>query len=161
MDDAKKIIDLLGLKPHREGGYYKQVYKSPLTISIDHSLRSLSTSIYYLLESHDFSCWHRLKADEIWHFYCGGKAVIYQINPQGELSSIFLGNLLEHPNTYPQCLIPANTWFAAKVLTPDSFIFVGCSVSPGFEYDDFEVGDETLLKQYPQHQELILPFLKN
>lgn len=160
MQDAKRIITKLDLKPHREGGYYKRNYKSPLTVTIDHSIRALSTSIYYLLETDDFSCWHRLKADEIWHFYCGGKAIIYQISPDGKLSFNFLGNILQYEDVSQQCIIPAHTWFAAKVLTPNSFIFVGCTVSPGFEYDDFEAADETLLQQYPQHCEVIRTFLK-
>ncbi len=160
--NAKKIIDILELKPHIEGGYYKRTYQSAIDVNFDSKTRPINTAIYYLLESHDFSCWHRLKSDEIWHYYCGGNLLVHQINENGILSSTILGNLIEHPNVQPQCVIPAYTWFSAEVQSPESFTLMGCTVAPGFEYDDFEMGDRVkLLDKYPQHKELIIKLTKN
>ena len=75
--DIQKIIEKLNLQPHIEGGHYKQTYQSAVKT---HQIRSIHTTIIYLLESHDFSCWHRLKSDEIWHYYCGSALTLHQIN---------------------------------------------------------------------------------
>ncbi|OGT52872.1 MAG: hypothetical protein A3F17_01310 [Gammaproteobacteria bacterium RIFCSPHIGHO2_12_FULL_41_15] len=160
--NAKIIIDKLDLKPHIEGGYYKRTYQSAIDVNFDSKPRPINTAIYFLLESHDFSCWHRLKSDEIWHYYCGSNLIVHQINENGILLSTILGNLLEHPNIQPQCVIPASTWFSAEVQSTESFTLVGCTVAPGFEYDDFEMGDRAnLLNKYPQHKELIIKLTKN
>lgn len=157
----KNIIDKLNLKPHVEGGYYNRTYQSSIEIQVNNKTRQINTAIYYLLEGDDFSCWHRLKSDEIWHYYCGSNLIVHQIDKNGILSSTVLGNLLEHPHTQPQCIIPAGNWFAAKVESPTSFTLLGCTVSPGFEYDDFEMGKKAeLLNKYPQHEQIILKFIK-
>lgn len=163
MNDINHIIKKLGLKPHIEGGYYKETYKSSINMSLKSgAVRQINTAIYYLLESKDFSCWHRLKSDEIWHFHCGSNLTIYQIDNNGDLTRHLLGDPLKSEEALPQQLIPANTWFAVKINDLDSFSLVGCTVSPGFEFEDFEIGNrDDLLLKFPQHKELILQFSRN
>lgn len=151
---AEKIIQDLKLISHPEGGYYKRTYQSTLKTQAAHGIRPTGTAIYYLLESKDFSCWHRHKADEIWHHYHGSNLILYQINAQGELTQTLVGSIFA--NTVPQCLIPANTWFAAEVETPNSFAFIGCSLAPGFDFEDFEIAEQTkFIASYPQHTSII------
>jgi predicted cupin superfamily sugar epimerase len=150
---AENWIEHLGLKPHPEGGYYLETYRSSEKIS--EIGRSISTAIYYLLRSGDRSHFHRLKSDEIWHFYDGSSAVIHFIDANGVRSQRYIGLDIKN-GELPQVLIPKGTWFAAEVAAPDSFILVGCTVAPGFEFQDFELADRsTLLSQYPEHREII------
>lgn len=157
MTITQKIIKQLDLKPHREGGYYKETYQSEILINRDNQTqRHINTAIYYLLESHDFSCWHRLASDEMWHHYSGSELTIYEINQQGELIQTIVGNPTTSEHAIPQYLVPANTWFAATVNQAGSFSLLGCTVAPGFNYDDFEIANRNnLIAQYPQHKELI------
>lgn len=155
------IIKHLALQPHVEGGYFKRTYQSSIEFNFKDRCRAINSAIYYLLKSDDFSCWHKLKSDEIWHHYCGSNVIIYQINIDGTLSSIKLGNLLDDPQAQPQYLIPADTWFSAEVEIADSFALVGCTVAPGFEFEDFEMGNRAnLIKEYPQHKEIIMRFTR-
>src|SRR3990167_247083 len=142
MTTAKSIIDKFNLTPHKEGGFYKKTYQSDATINLNNNtIRHINTAIYYLLESDDFSCWHRLKSDEMWHYYCGSDLTIYQINQHGHLTRNLLGNPLKHKNACPQYTVPSNKWFAATVNESNSFSLLGCTVSPGFDDADFEMGE--------------------
>lgn len=148
---ARYWIDKLDLSAHPEGGWFKEVYRSKETIQKEAlperftGNRNISTSIYYLLERGDFSAFHRIKSDELWHFYDGQDLEIIEINTSGELIKHRLG--LE---TFPQIMIPAGSWFAAR--PTGLFALVGCTVSPGFDFEDFEMGNrDWLLKQFPQH----------
>jgi predicted cupin superfamily sugar epimerase len=159
-------INRLQLIKHPEGGYYKEVYRSGEFVHKKNlpdrysSFRSFSTSIYFLLESHEFSAFHRLKSDEIWHFYEGSAITILVISPQGEFSKLSLGRNPDENQSY-QALIPKGYWFAAHVNTPDSFSLVGCTVSPGFDFEDFELGEKIILTQlFPEHVEIINRFCK-
>ncbi len=161
---SKFWIEYLQLSKHPEGGYFKEIYRSNEFIHKKSlpdrytSFRSFSTSIYYLLESSEFSAFHRLKSDEIWHFYEGSAITIYVIIPGGEFRKLNLGSQPENGEIF-QVLIPKGCWFAAHVNEPGSFALVGCSVSPGFDFEDIELGNrEKLLKQFPQHSELIKKF---
>ncbi len=160
MNKAKEIIDKFGLKPHVEGGYYKETFKSDVNVQLpNNTIRRINSAIYYLLESGDFSCWHRIKYKEIFHYYCGSSITIYQIEDNGKLTSMILGNPLECENALPQYLIPPGIWFAAVVNEPNSFSLLGCTVSPGFDFKDFEIGKRRdLLNQFPQHEEIILQY---
>jgi len=159
--NAKYWIDCLKLKNHPEGGYYRELYRSneiinkkslPLRYS---SFRSFSTSIFFLLTSNEFSAFHRLKSDEIWHFYEGSPINIFIILPNGELRKFVLGNNPEKGQTF-QLVIPKGCWFAAKVEENNSFTLVGCTVSPGFDFEDFEMGKfDMLSKLFPRHTKLI------
>lgn len=154
-------IKKLNLVRHPEGGYFGEIYRSSEIIQAAHlperfeGSRALSTSIYFLINKDDFSSFHRLRADEIWHFYNGSSLTIYTINPRGILSQIFLGSDFESGEVF-QAVVPAGSWFAARVNDPRGFSLVGCTLAPGFDYADFELGVRAdLLKLFPQHQTII------
>lgn len=159
--NAKYWIDHLKLQQHPEGGNFREVYRSHEFIhkkSLPNrysSFRNFSTSIYFLLESHNFSAFHRLKSDEIWHFYEGSPITIFYIFPNGDFGRMVLGRSPEKGQVF-QALIPKGCWFAAKVDELHSYSLVGCTVSPGFDFDDFEMGKRNkLIKLFPQHSQII------
>jgi uncharacterized protein len=117
--------------------------------------RAASTAIYFLLEGRIFSAFHRLRSDEVWHFYAGAVLSIHMIDPEGKYSGIRLGSDHEARQVF-QAVVPAGCWFASHVADWKSWALVGCTVSPGFEFEDFELakGGE-LVRFYPQHRELI------
>lgn len=156
MKTAQDWIQKLNLLPHPEGGYYKEIYRSDEEVGAEvlpgnrSGIRSMSTAIYFLLKGNDFSAFHRIKSDEIWHFYAGASLIIYAIDEEGMLT--------EYPlhNEIPMQIIPKNNWFAAELKDKNSFALVGCTVSPGFDFDDFEMGDRGLLqKEFSQYSEII------
>ena len=158
---ANKYIKKLQLKPHPEGGYYKELYRAGELILPDHlpvrykSSRNFSTSIYFLLEGNQVSTFHRLKSDELWHFYDGSTLIIYIIEEGGELKKIKLGRNMNNGENF-QIQIKNNNWFGAELLDKSSFALIGCTVSPGFEFEDFEMGDKIeLTKRYPEHKDII------
>ena len=161
INSAEYWIKKLDLTKHPEGGWFKEVYRSeesipknalPLRFNGD---RSFSTSIYFLLEGKEFSAFHRIKSDETWHFYTGTSLTIFMIDQKGILSQTLLGNNPENKEIF-QFTVPKEYWFAAKVNDENSFALVGCTVSPGFDFADFELGKRNdLWKEYPQHGELI------
>lgn len=159
IEDASFWIKKLDLTPHPEGGYYKETYQSqdivkekalPFRFQDD---RSFSTAIYYLLDR-CVSKFHRLKSDEIWHYYYGGSLTIYIINSKGELEENRLGLNLDQKES-PQIMVPHGSWFGAKLNNPSGFALVGCTVSPGFHFNDFVLADHTLSEQFPQYAEII------
>lgn len=163
---AKEYIDKLQLKVHPEGGYFSEVYRSEELIKVNHlserynSSRSFSTSIYYMLEGNQFSSFHRLKSDELWHFYDGTALTIIVINEKDLLDKIRLGNDLNKRETF-QTVIKKNSWFAAELIDKNSFALIGCTVSPGFDFDDFELGNRNdLVKEFPQYEEVIVKFTR-
>ncbi len=151
MFTADYFIQHLGLERHVEGGYYRETYRSPLTAND----RSLSTSIYFLLEGEQLSRFHQLTADEIWFFHYGSALIVHQIDKTGRLFSQRLGMNLDAGEA-PQLLIPAGTIFASETADKNSFTLVSCMVSPGFEFKDFKLFTKEELKAiHPQHQETI------
>ncbi|GBD88227.1 hypothetical protein BMS3Abin03_02162 [bacterium BMS3Abin03] len=163
---AKHYIEKLQLKLHPEGGWFREVYRADETISSDHlpkrygSARCFSTSIYFLLEGVQFSSFHKLKSDEQWHFYDGSPVIIYSINETGILETIKLGNNLADGEMF-QTVIKRNTWFAAEIADKNSFALIGCTVAPGFEFDDFELAKRNeLLKLYPKFKHIISKLTK-
>ena len=152
----KERLDLSELPG--EGGYYKETYRSDKTIILPSETdgeRSISTSIYYLLDGTQFSAFHRLKSDEIWHFYIGSSVTLYIINKMENLSEVKLGSNIEKGELF-QIQIRAESWFAATVNDISSYALIGCTVSPGFDYLDFELGDrKKLIERYPQHRSII------
>lgn len=148
-------IDLLNLIPHPEGGYYRETYRSTgvFTLNDAGEKRHYSTAIYFLLEAHDKSKFHRIKSDEIWHYHAGGELTIYVLTADG-LVTHTLGADIEHGNSL-QVLIPAHHWFGARV-TKGSYVLSGCTVSPGFEFSDFELADrQALLSRFPDQSDMI------
>ena len=152
----KERLDLSELPG--EGGYYRETYRSDKTIILPSETdgeRSISTSIYYLLDGTQFSAFHRLKSDEIWHFYIGSSITLYIINKMENLSEVKLGSNIEKGELF-QIQIRAESWFAATVNDISSYALIGCTVSPGFDYLDFELGDrKKLIERYPQHRSII------
>uniref|UniRef100_B8HVB1 DUF985 domain-containing protein n=1 Tax=Cyanothece sp. (strain PCC 7425 / ATCC 29141) TaxID=395961 RepID=B8HVB1_CYAP4 len=158
---AADWVKTLQLSPHPEGGYFRETYRSPESLDRSHlpdrfgGPRCFSTAIYFLLESGQFSTLHRIQSDEVWHFYSGGSLTVYAIAPGGELNEIKLGNNPEAGESW-QAVVPAGYWFGAAVNAANSYALVGCTVAPGFDFADFELGDRTqLLQKFPQHQALI------
>jgi len=156
---AKAHIEKLGLKKHPEGGYFKEVYRSGELILPENlpkrykSSRNFSTSIYFLLEGKQYSSFHILKSDELWHFYDGSAVLLYIINKKGKLSVKKLGR---DEDCELQLTIEKQNWFAAELEDKKSFALFGCTVSPGFDFKDFELGKrDDLIKKYPQHSALI------
>lgn len=160
--DAKKYIEKLHLEPHPEGGYFKEIYRSGEIIlpeGLPHRFRNkrnISTSIYFLLEGKQKSYFHKLKSDEIWHFYDGCGVNIYIIDNSGNLSEVSIGK-----DSELQAVIENNNWFAAELKDIKSFCLLGCTVAPGFDFDDFELAKRgELLKLFPHHKKLIERFTK-
>jgi uncharacterized protein len=156
---VQKYINQLQLKKHPEGGYFKEVYRSGERILPTHlpkrykSSRSFSTSIYFLLEGNQFSSFHLLQSDELWHFYDGSAVLLYTINQKGKLSVKKLGRDQE---CELQLTIEKQNWFVAEIEDKKSVALFGCTVSPGFEFDDFELGKrDDLIKKFTQHSALI------
>jgi uncharacterized protein len=161
MHPVDRWINHLGLLPHPEGGYYKETYRSEEKIKYDHLPdryirdRNFSTAIYFLLRSQDRSVFHRIKSDELWHFYQGTTLLIYQLKEEG-LKIHRLGGNIEAGDSL-QVLIPANSWFGAQVEKPDSYALCGCTVAPGFDFQDFEMAQQDyLLAAYPEQKEIIM-----
>lgn len=157
--DAQYWIRKLALAPHPEGGYFRQTYKSDRIIhgeAPSHSRpRAASTAIYFLLEGENFSAFHRLRSDEMWHFYAGSPVVVHVILPDGAYANVLLGNEPEAGQVF-QGIVRAGCWFASHVGDWKRWALVGCTVAPGFEFEDFEMAKrEELVKQYPQHAEII------
>lgn len=159
-------INKLGLIKHPEGGYFKETYRSQEILSVKslperyNSFRSYSTSIYFLLDNQEFSAFHRIKSDEIWHFHIGSTVTLYLIHSSGKLMEFKLGSNPEKGESL-QLIIPKNHWFAAEVKDPDSFCLMACTVAPGFDFNDFELGNKAALnKKHPQHQQLIKKFTR-
>ena len=146
MQTVNALVEDLGLLPHPEGGFYREMYRSPTVVRADGSeQKSAYTSIYYLLASEDFSSWHRIKSDETWYFHSGCDVCIYFFDQNKELQTIQLGL----DSKCLQATIPANTWFAAKPISQNSFCLVSCAVAPGFEFADFEIGQrDSLLREF-------------
>jgi len=149
---VKDWIHELELERHPEGGWFRRVYESQQKVE---EVRPAMTSIYYLLESSDFSALHRLKQDEQWHFYAGDPLTLYVIHPGGTVSETTLS--AEGPF---QATVKAGHLFGATV--DGDFALVGCTVAPGFDYADFELPSRaSLLKDYPEHRNLILRLTRN
>jgi uncharacterized protein len=154
-------IDKLKLIAHPEGGYYRETYRSELTIAREAlppqftGARLASTAIYFLLEGENFSAFHRLRSDELWHFYAGSSISVHVIEPDGSHSQIRVGSNPEDGDVL-QAAVKAGRWFASRVRDPRSFALAGCTVAPGFDFADFELGKRSeLIRLYPQHRKLI------
>lgn len=156
---AKDWIKYLSLKAHPEGGFYQETYRSEGQIQIaEQGLRAYSTAIYFLLQGDDFSAFHRIKSDELWHFYAGNTLEIMVLDEaSGALERHLLGQDIEAGN-HLQLVVPAGKWFASRLQKPQAehFALVGCTVAPGFDFEDFEMAKAAdLVSEFPQHQDHI------
>lgn len=156
--DKNALIRRFGLTPHPEGGYFRETYRSSSQVTRGSSgpQRSASTAIYYLLSDGAHSAWHRIRSDEVWHFYAGDPIEVHVIDAHGVLTTHRLGNTLTHPDAEFQAVVPAGDWFAAVCTAPAGFALVGCTVAPGFEFSEFEMADvDALAAAHPEHRALI------
>ncbi|MCU0420269.1 MAG: cupin domain-containing protein [Cyclobacteriaceae bacterium] len=163
MNAADYWIRELNLMPHPEGGFYRETYRAreviaPRALPTRYAAaRPFGTAIYFLLRSGDRSVFHRLKSDELWHFYEGTTILLYLLTEDG-LQTKRVGRAV-HLHESLQVVIPAGTWFAAEVEAANSFGLVGCTVSPGFDFADFEMASRHVLAPHATaHPELIERF---
>ncbi|WP_027213181.1 cupin domain-containing protein [Burkholderia sp. WSM2232] len=169
-----ELIRRFDLKPHPEGGFFSETYRSADLVSrVDAAAttsaagtpaapispaqtRAASTAIYYLLCDGAHSAWHRIQSDEVWHFYAGGPLQVHVLDTSGKLVTHRLGNALLDRDAVFQAVVPAGLWFAAECADPAGYALAGCTVAPGFEFSEFELADVDMLKtQHPQHAALI------
>ncbi len=158
---AEQIKQQLGLIAHPEGGFYIQTYKSsdmvakPCLDARYSGARATGTCIYYLLEPGDFSEMHRLQSDEIFHFYLGDPVEQLQLWPDGSSRVVILGTDLGRGQV-PQHVVPKNVWQGSRLVAGGNYSLLGCTVAPGFEFEDYESGlRDQLCQQYPGQSELI------
>ncbi|MBL0103213.1 MAG: cupin domain-containing protein [Bacteroidetes bacterium] len=161
MGEIESIIEKLQLKPHPEGGYYSETYRSAGEISAadlgsDFSgKRSFSTAIYFLLTPKMFSAFHRIRSDEMWHFYKGAPIALHMIDAEGRYSEKTIGNDILN-GEHPQFMVPAGVWFASHTKGEENYSLAGCTVSPGFDFQDFELANRNeLIKKYPMYKNII------
>ncbi len=147
---AETIIEKLKLTRHPEGGLYRETYRGEKLITLDNGReRNTGTAIYYLLKDTDKSHFHKVGSDEFWLFHQGEPLEIFMITNDGKIKTKILGNRLDL-NEEPQVTIPANVWFAAHLKDEKGFALVSCIVAPGFDFNDFELGDKNeLIKSFP------------
>jgi predicted cupin superfamily sugar epimerase len=166
MTEVEKIVSQLQLSPHPEGGFFKEIYRSDLILNKSElsaeyrSDRNFSTSIYFLLTSSSFSAFHKIHQDEIWHFYKGDPIHLYLISPEGEHSLIEIGINLE-AGQHPQFVVPGGYWFAAETIGTNGYSLVGCTVAPGFNFDDFTLPSRReLISKFPMLENMIIKFTR-
>jgi len=162
MLSAEQIKALLHLKPHPvEGGYFAETYRSDIYIEREalparyEGGRSAATAIYYLLTPDSFSALHRLKTDEVFHFYAGDPVEMLQLFPDGKGRILTLGNDIER-GMQPQVIVPHGVWQGSRLVAGGEFAHLGTTMSPGFDFADYETGQrESLLNSYPEFKDLI------
>ena len=161
MKSAQYWIDQLKLTKHPEGGYFREVYQSTENIPLRglpsrySDVRAFATHIYFLITYEGFSAFHRLQTDEIWHFYTGSPCKIHMIAQDGSYSSQKLGQNPEAGEHF-QAVVAAGYWFAVNVKTPGEFALMGCTMAPGFDFDDFVLAErKELVSAFPRHTALI------
>lgn len=161
MKTAQDWIDTLSLQPHPEGGFYRETYRASRLLG---GRRPMSTAISFLLRSQDISAFHRIASDELWHLYAVTPLTrlrIWRLTPEGQLGTFLLGSEPARNEVF-QDVVPGGDWFAGQVEVLDggdpaqSYVLVGCTVSPGFVFSKFELARrDELSRQYPAHADLI------
>ena len=157
MQTISSIIENLKMLPHPEGGYFAEFYRSSESFSPPdfEGNRAYATSIYFLLEKGQFSALHKIKSDEIWHFYLGHPLEIIEIEPNGKLIKTKLGQNMTNGEVLSY-VVKAGNWFGSRPLEGSDFSLVGCTVSPGFDFSDFKMPPKAyFLDIFPQHKTLI------
>jgi uncharacterized protein len=150
-DDVAEIARRLNLAPHPEGGFFCETYRSARTTGD----RALSTAIYFLVTAASPSRMHRVASDEIWHFYLGDPLEMLQLDADGRSGVVVVGNDLAGGQR-PQVLVPAGVWQGTRVMPGGRYALVGATVTPGFDFADFEMAErECLCAAHPEHAELI------
>lgn len=159
MESAQHWIETLGLRPHPEGGFFRETYRASGEIGRcclpagTSGARAFSTAIYFLLPGGQVSVFHRIRSDEMWHFYRGDTLTVHVIDADGSYEARKLG---PEPGAGFQTVVPAGAWFGASVDDPGSWSLAGCTVAPGFDFADFEMASrEELQQRHPQHSAVI------
>lgn len=156
---ARTYIDALKMQAHPEGGFFRETYRSDVLVDVtgDGAVRqrNAATGIYFLLEDGNFSAFHKIMSDEMWHFYAGQALEIFELHITGALRCTRLGPDILRGDVH-QHVVPANTWFASRVVAGSAFSLAGCTVAPGFDFADFLLADRVaLLATFPQHESII------
>lgn len=154
---AEEIRAALGLSPHPEGGFFAEVFRSPLKVTHPEAdaNRAASTAIYFLLRAGDFSAFHRVRSDEVWHLYMGGPLELHLLSGERGWEKLILGRDLA-AGERPQAVVPANVLQAARPAPGARYALCGCTVAPGFDFADFEMpGRAALLEEFVDHAALI------
>ena len=139
MTIVQELIQTHQLIAHPEGGFFKETYRS-----------EFSTGIFYLLSKGHKSSFHRIKSDEMWHFYGGDSLTVVEIDQEGKLKETRLDK------TNVQYVVTAGVWFGAYLENDSKYAFVGCTVAPAFHYEDFELAQkDEFLATYPQYSRMI------
>ena len=158
---AADLIRTLELARHPEGGWYRETYRAAAKVPVNPVAgrpggeRHISTAIYFLLERGDISALHRIGSDELWHFYAGAPLAIHFFTSEGEHGTLRLGQNIWAGEVF-QAMVPAGCWFGAEIQGAGPYSLVGCTVAPGFDFVDFELGERAeLLRRYPGHGDII------
>lgn len=148
---AAEVKRLLELDPHpKEGGFFRQTYKSSLALRAPQGERSAGTAIYFLLEPGTFSEMHVLPSDEVFHFYLGDAVEMLQLLPSGQSRVIRLGQNLA-AGEQVQLLVPGGVWQGTRLIGDGKMALLGCTVTPGFDYADYRSGSfAELSARWPQ-----------
>ena len=159
LNTADTLIEKLNLIPHAEGGDFRRYYQSNQYITKeDDTKRRAGSAIYYLLKKGQFSAWHSILSDEIWHYYKGGLLEIYEIKKDGSLICHKLGDSIIYNDASYSAVIESGSIFAARLIDGE-YILTGCSLHPEFSYDDFILyKKEEMLLKYPNHASSINMF---
>ena len=158
---ARDLIRILALARHPEGGWYRETYRAAAKVPVNPisgrpgGERNISTAIYFLLERGDISALHRIGSDELWHCYAGAPLTVHFFTSGGKHGTVRLGQDIRAGEAF-QAVVPAGCWFGAEIQGPGPYSLVGCTVAPGFDFADFELGErDELLRRYPGHGEII------
>ena len=164
---ADEVKQLLQLQPLAiEGGFFRETYRSRWNVAAEYlpdgirGPRSIGTAIYYMITPETFSALHRLPGSEIFHFYLGDPAIMLQLLPDGSARTITLGSDLAG-GQQPQVVVLGGIWQGCKLALGGKFALMGTTMSPGFEYADYETGGrDELVAQYPNAAELIKEYTR-
>lgn len=154
--DIDSVIRELTLAPHPEGGHYRETFRSDDSVETPRGMRAASTAIFFALADGEFSAWHRVQADEVWHHYDGAPAEVHVLH-KGLYHVLHLGQDLSKGQR-PQAVVPAGAWQATHA--KEGGVLFGCTVAPGFDFDDFELAGPELADEYPQHSAAIAWYLR-
>jgi hypothetical protein len=158
---AADVIARLGLVPHPEGGFFRETFRAEASVQAPFGAltRAASTAIYFLLRAGDFSAFHAVRSDEVWHHYLGARLELHTINALAQHERIELGADLLN-GEQPQWVVRAGVFQAARVIG-DGFALVGCTVAPGFDFADFSMPTRSELTQrFPGLRDVIEPFTR-
>ena len=157
----QEVIVALGLSPHPEGGFFRETFRAQASVTAPFAQvsRAASTAIYFLLRAGEFSAFHTVSSDEVWHHYSGATLELHTIDRAGRHQRVELGPNLQHGEC-PQWVVPAGRLQAARVIG-DGFALCGCTVAPGFDFADFNLPSRSeLTMRHPALADLIESFTR-